>query len=74
MKYKIEGTFEVEFDTKNADGLESVLSQDDRDQLATEWLHEGCDLISEKLVPCLEGHTVRLTSFQIQEGSREINE
>ncbi len=67
MKYKIRGTFEVEFNSENAASVENVLSDSDRDELAVEWLYQGCDLISDELVPCLEGHSVRLASFEIVE-------
>jgi len=68
MKYTIRGTFEVEFDTDDTEGLESVLSENDQEELAVEWLYNGCGLISEELVPSLIGHTVKLASFEIQEG------
>jgi hypothetical protein len=67
MKYKIRGTFEVEFNSENADSVENVLSDSDRDELAVEWLYNGCGLISEELVPNLIGHSVRLASFDIVE-------
>ena len=68
MKYKIRATFEVTFDTDNSehlDGYKSALSQNDREQLATEWLYEGCDLISEELVPSLVGHQIQLVDYRL---------
>ena len=67
MKYKIIGTFEVEFDTDDTEGLESVLSQNDQEELAVEWSLDGCGLISEELVPSLIGDSVRLERFEIVE-------
>lgn len=67
MKYKIRGTFEVEFDTDDTEGLESVLSENAQEELAVEWLYQGCGLISDELVPSLIGHSVRLDGFEIEE-------
>jgi len=65
MKYKIRATFEVTFDTNDSEHLDSALSEKDRDQLAIEWLYDGCGLISEELVPCLVGHQIELVNFRL---------
>ena len=53
--------------SQNFCALESVLSQNDQEELAVEWSLDGCGLISEELVPSLIGHSVRLDRFEIVE-------
>ena len=70
MKYKITGTYEVIFDTKGLPqftrGINGKIILDDVDELNSEWIFEGAQLISEKLVPCLEPDSVELTKFKIE--------
>tara|TARA_R100001163_G_C5051398_1_gene188195 strand:+ start:642 stop:866 length:225 start_codon:yes stop_codon:yes gene_type:complete len=70
MKYKITGTYEVIFDTKGlpqfTKGINGEMVQDDVDELNSEWIFEGAQLISEKLVPCLEPDSVELIHFDIE--------
>ncbi len=66
MKYKITGTYEVYFDTENLPQFsEGEMTESESEELFTEWLYDGTQLIEEHLVPCLEPSGVHLASIAI---------
>lgn len=67
MKYKITGTYEVIFDTKDLTQFsESEMTVSEQDELFMEWKYDGTQIIEEQLVPCLKADSVKLIHFDIE--------
>tara|TARA_A100001201_G_scaffold126308_1_gene110793 strand:- start:1300 stop:1515 length:216 start_codon:yes stop_codon:yes gene_type:complete len=67
MKYKITGTYEVIFDTKDLTQFsESEMTVSEEDELFMEWKYDGTQIIEEQLVPCLKADSVKLIEFDVE--------